>query len=273
MVVTTVVTTTTLPEKHARFAIQETDESSTDSRRTSLSSATTALASQTYQPKNVSWVRNHAASYKSYEVTLSGSLIQAVEINTRDTALTLSAEVYGKNTSIRAYTGDDLHAPAVAVTRIGHDGMDVCFHPDEPQTRTWGFQNPTTSSDGMNWIPCASKSAGKGFAFDLPQGLESRRVQWKRTHDEELQSWNFSTSDWKLVDAQTNEVLVVFLGKMGKGGKLNWHGEVGGKEGEVVILASIMAFTSLGVKIGTGNSQGSTNSSRLNSSVGAKSVF
>jgi len=175
-----------------------------------------------------------------------------VDTNTGDIALTLTAEAFGKNTSIRAYAGDDLHAAALAVTRIGQDGMDVWFHPDEPQTRTWGFQNPTANSDGENWIPCASKPAGKGFAFDLPQGMESRRVRWKRTHDEELQSWNFSTNDWKLVDAKSNEVLAVYLGKMTKGGKLNWHGEVGGQEGEAVILASIIAFTSLGVKIGSG---------------------
>jgi len=87
---------------------------------------------------------------------------------------------------------------------------------------------------------------------------------------QELASWNFSTSDWKLVDSKTNEVLAVFLGKMGKGGKLNWHGDVGGMEGEVVVAASIIAFVSLGVKIGSSSNNGSANSSRLGSSNGSR---
>jgi len=183
MVVTTVVTTT-LPEKHARFAIHDTTtDSSTHSRRTSMSS--TSLAFANHQPKPVSWLRTHAASYKSHDISASGTLIQAVDASTRDVAFTLSPQAYGSrsNTSIRAYPGDDLHAPALALTRLGRDGMDVCFHPDEPQ-KAWGFQNPTMGSDGLNWLPCAAQSKGKGFAFDLPNGMESRRVVWKRTHDE-----------------------------------------------------------------------------------------
>lgn len=78
--------------------------------------------------------------------------------------------------------------------------------------------------------------------------------------------------DWKLVDSQTNEVLAVFLGRIGKGGKLNWHGNVGGMEGEVVVATSIVAFVSLGVKIASTNSNESANSSRLGSSAGSRSA-
>lgn len=178
--------------------------------------------------------------------------------------------------------------------------MDVCFHPDEPQRAQWGFADPTVSADGLNWVPCKAVAKGKGFAFDLPVGAEGRRVLWKRTHDEvgpclslsflgfffgllflswesacsntiqELASWNFSTMDWKLVDSRTNEVLAVYLGKIGKGGKLNWHGDVGGLEGEAIVAASIVAFVSLGVKIGSANTSNSASSSRLGSSVGSR---
>ncbi|GAB7344921.1 hypothetical protein MBLNU457_3356t1 [Dothideomycetes sp. NU457] len=212
MVVTTIVTTT-LAEKHnARYTLHDTTttDSSTPSRRTSLSS--TSLAFATHQPKNISWVRHHAASYKSHTLTHSNSLISFTDTTTHDPSFTITSQTFGssKSTSVKAYAGDDLHSPALAVTRLSRDGM------------------------------------------------------------EELASWNFSTMDWKLVDSHTNEVLAVYLGKMGKGGKLNWHGDVGGLEGEVVVAASIVAFVSLGIKIGSANNNGSTSTSRGGSSAGSR---
>ncbi|GAB7344920.1 hypothetical protein MBLNU457_3356t2 [Dothideomycetes sp. NU457] len=273
MVVTTIVTTT-LAEKHnARYTLHDTTttDSSTPSRRTSLSS--TSLAFATHQPKNISWVRHHAASYKSHTLTHSNSLISFTDTTTHDPSFTITSQTFGssKSTSVKAYAGDDLHSPALAVTRLSRDGMEVCFRPDEPQRNYGGFMNPTMGPDGLNWIDCKAKAMGRGFVFDLPVGGgEGRRVLWKRTHDEELASWNFSTMDWKLVDSHTNEVLAVYLGKMGKGGKLNWHGDVGGLEGEVVVAASIVAFVSLGIKIGSANNNGSTSTSRGGSSAGSR---